>query len=152
MTSLKTLKTLFVLTCITLASHSFAQKGKSDKNKFLEGKKYDVAFTEIKATGTPKPFAGVIALKGGQIHCDEMEEKLKVPAMAYKVSLDSVITEDDAEMHKVNFNGEAEENKTTFKWEAEISDYEIVGTVIMLKGGVEKKRFEYSGAEKAKKK
>jgi hypothetical protein len=118
----------------------------------LDGKKYEVTFTEIKATGTPKAIPGMVVFKGGKLQCDLMEEKLKAPEMAYKITMDTTITEDDSEAHRITFTAQAEEAKTTYKWEAEITDYEITGTIIMLKAGVEKKRFEYAGAEKTKKK
>ncbi len=137
---------------LLLTTLTFAQKGKVDKNKVLDGKKYEVTFTEVKATGTPKAMPGIMVFKGGKLQCDLMEEKLKAPEMQYKITMDSTITEDDAEAHRITFTAEAEEAKTTYKWEADINDFEITGTLIMLKAGVEKKRFEYAGAEKTKKK
>jgi hypothetical protein len=134
------------------ATAAIAQKGKPEKNKFLEGKKYDAKFTEIKKTGAPKPLPGLIVIKGGKVQCDLMEEKLKAPAMQYKVTSDTTYTEDETEIHKLSFESEFTEEKTTYKWDATITNFEIEGTFIMLKGGVEKKRFEFTGEEKAKKK
>ena len=39
----------------------------SQKNKFLEGKKYAVQFYEMKATGRGKALADVVTIKGGKI-------------------------------------------------------------------------------------
>jgi hypothetical protein len=138
--------------CTTIV---FAQKDKkSEKNKFLEGKVYNVNFTEIKAkpTGPPKQLPSVIIIKGGKVQCDLMEEKLTVPAIAYKVTQDTTYTEDDAEVRKVSFVAEYTEEKTGYKWNATITDFEIEGTCVMLKSGVEKKKFEFTGEEKTKKK
>lgn len=138
--------------CLLLVTSSFAQKAKPEKNKFLEGKKYDVKFTEVKKTGTAKPLPSLIIIKGGQIQCDLMEEKLTAPSMPYKVTLDTTYTEDEADIHKVSFTSEFTEEKTTYKWDATITDYEIEGNFIMLKGGIEKKRYDFAGQEKEGKK
>ncbi len=132
---------------------TFAQKEKkAEKNKFLEGKKYDVNFTEIKASGTSKPLPSTIVIKSGKVQCDLMEEKVTAPSMPYKVILDTTYTEDESEVHKVSFISEYTEEKTGYKWDATITDYEIEGTFVMLKSGVQKKKFEFTGAEKAGKK
>ncbi len=147
-----TIKSGILVIGLFLTANTFAQKGKPKKNIFLDGKKYDVQFTEKKATALGKPLPGLIILKGGQIQCDLMEEKLKAPSMAYKVTLDTTYVEDESDVHKVSFTAESTEAKTGYKWEATITDYDIEGTVIMLKSDVEKKRFEFAGGEKAKKK
>ncbi|MES2590627.1 MAG: hypothetical protein V4608_01995 [Bacteroidota bacterium] len=139
---------------LLLTSITFAQKGKDkpEKNKFLEGKKFDVIFTEVKKTGTAKPLPSLMVIKSGQIQCDLMEEKLTAPQIPYKVVLDTTYQEEDQDVRKVKFTGEYTEEKTSYKWDATITDYDIEGTCVMLKGGVEKKRFDFTGQEKAKKK
>jgi hypothetical protein len=138
--------------CLLIATNGFAQKNKSEKNKFLEGKKYDVKFTEIKTTGIAKPMPSLIEIKSGKIQCELMEKKLTAPSMPYKVIMDTTYTEDESDIHKLHFTSEYTEEKTSYKWDATITDYEIEGTFIMLKSGVEKKRFEFTGEEKTKKK
>lgn len=138
--------------CLLLVSSSFAQKAKPEKNKFLEGKKYDVKFTEVKKTGAAKPLPSLIIIKGGQVQCDLMEEKLTAPSMPYKVTLDTTYTEDESDVHKLSFTSEFTEEKTSYKWDATITDYEIEGNFIMLKGGIEKKRYDFAGQEKEGKK
>ncbi len=137
---------------LLIISTGFAQKVKPEKNKFLEGKKYSVMFTEKKKTGVAKPLPSLVIIKSGQIQCDLMEEKLTAPSMPYKVTLDSTYVEDEADVHKVSFTSDYTEEKTEYKWEATVTDYEIEGFCIMLKNGVEKKRFEFTGEEKSKKK
>lgn len=141
----------FGMLCTTLV---FAQKDKKQqKNKFLEGKTYTVNFTEIKAKGQqPKPLPGAITIKSGKVQSDVMEAKATAPAIPYTVSLDTTFTEDESDVHKVDFIAEYNEEKTTYKWDVSITDYSIEGSFVLLKGGVEKKRFEFTGEEKSKKK
>lgn len=151
-----TIKTVLLGIGLVLTTITFAQKDKkAPKNKFLEGKVYNVNFTEVKTTTSakpPKPLPSAIVIKGGKIQCDLMEEKLAAPAMQYNVTLDTTYTEDDSEIRKIEFNSEFTEEKTTYKWESVINDYSIEGSFVMLKGGVQKKKFEFTGEEKAKKK
>lgn len=147
-----TIKSSLLGFCLILMTVGFAQKAKSEKNKFLEGKKYDVKFTEVKKTGAAKPLPSLIIIKSGQIQCDLMEEKLTAPSMPYKVTLDTTYTEDETDVHKLSFTSEYTEEKTSYKWDATITDYEIEGSFIMLKGGIEKKRYDFVGQEKEGKK
>lgn len=137
--------------CTTLI---FAQKDKKQqKNKFLEGKTYTVTFTEIKAKGQQaKPLSGAINIKSGKVQSPEMEAKLTAPAIPYTVSLDTTFVEDESDVRKINFIAEYNEEKTTYKWDVSITDYSIEGNCVLLKGGVEKKKFEFTGEEKSKKK
>lgn len=139
---------------LLITTVAFAQKEKKPdgKNKYIEGKKYDVTFTEIKTTGTAKPMPSIIVIKAGKVKCDLMEEKLTAPEMQYKVTLDTTYIEDESEVRKVAFVAEYTEAKTTYKWDAAVTDFAIEGSFIMLKGGVQKKKFEFTGEEKVKKK
>ena len=150
------IKTILLGIGLVLTTFTFAQKEKkAPKNKFLEGKVYTVNFTEVKATASakpPKPLPSAIVIKGGKIQCDLMEEKLTAPAMQYHVILDTTYTEDDSDIRKIEFDSEFTEEKTTYKWEAVITDFAIDGSFVMLKNGVQKKKFEFTGGEKSKKK
>ena len=137
---------------LVIATAGMAQKkdkGKSDKSKFLEGKKYDVQFTEKKATSLGKPLPSVIVFKSGNIQNDLMEEKLTAPSMPYKVTVDTTYMADEDSVHKVTFISDFTEEKVSYKWEATITDYEIEGVFLQFRSGVEKKRFEFQGQEKA---
>ena len=151
MRNLFTLKSTIIGIVLILSTSVFAQKKKSEKNKFLENKKYNVLFYEMKATGRGKALPSFVVLKGGMIQCDLMEDKIQLPPVGYKVTLDSTYTEDETEMRMVTFEGDFSEDKNEYKWEVTVINYEIEGTVVMSKSGVEKKRFEFSGNEKAKK-
>lgn len=142
----------FVLTSMLfIASGAVAQKSKGDKNKFLEGKKYNVQFYELKAGGRGKAVKSIFLIKGGKVEADLMYEKLSLPPVPYKVTLDSTYTEDDTQMHMVTFEAEYAEEKNEYKWEATVINYDIEGTIVQMKSGIEKKKFEFSGSEKTKK-
>ncbi len=141
------LKSLVLTLCISAAATTFAQK-----SKFLEGKKFTVNFYEIKTSGRGKAVQSFVTIKSGKIQSDLMEEKIQLPLISYKVTLDSTYTEDDAEMQLIRFEAEFTEDKNEYKWEAQVINYDIEGTVVQSKNGVEKKRYEFDGSEKTKKK
>jgi hypothetical protein len=159
MTCSPAIKSAILVVTLLFTTTVFAQKDKksekdkkSDKNKYIEGKKYDVTFTEVKTTGTAKPLPSLIQIKGGKVQSDLMEQKLTAPEIPYKVTLDTTYIEDESEVRKVAFIAEYTEEKTTYKWDVTVIDYSIEGSCIMLKSGVQKKKFEFTGEEKAKKK
>ena len=153
MTCSSALKATVLGVSLLLTSTVFAQKEKkTEKNKYIDGKKYEVTFTEIKTTGTAKPLPDLIQIKGGKVQSDLMEEKLTAPEIAYKVTLDTTYIEDESEVRKVAFVAEYTEGKTTYKWDAAVVDFSIEGSCVMLKSGVQKKKFEFVGEEKVKKK
>ncbi len=137
---------LFLL-CVLIASSGFAQKTKP----VLDNKKYDVLFYEIKATGRGKALKDQVRIKGGKIESDLMKEKIKLEGAIFKVTLDSAYTEDGSDMRMVTLEANKSEDKDEFKWEVTVTNYDIEGTVVQKKNGVEKKKFEFSGSEKTKK-
>ncbi|HEX8517833.1 MAG TPA: hypothetical protein VF868_16665 [Bacteroidia bacterium] len=152
MKNYSTIKTLFLSAGLILAVNASAQKKAAPaKNKFLEGKKYDVQYYELKAAGRGKALPSNFLIKGGKVESDLMYEKLGLGPAAYKVIMDTTYTEDETEMHMVKIEAELQEEKNEFKWEATITNYDIEGTVLQMKSGVEKKKFEFSGSEKVKK-
>jgi hypothetical protein len=140
-----------VAVLVLMSTSAYAQKKKTDKNKFLDNKKYDVLFYEVKSTGRGKAMNSLLFIKGGKIEADLMYEKLSLPPVAVSINLDSTYTEEDTEIHLVKLEANYSEEKTDYKWEATITNYEIEGTVVQMKGGVERKRYEFSGTEKTKK-
>jgi hypothetical protein len=145
---MKNPSTKLIMACLALfmTSGLFAQK-----NKFLEGKKFAVQFYEMKASGRGKAMPTMVLIKGGKIECDLMEDKLILPPVSYKVTLDSTYTEDETEMRMVTFEGSYVEEKNEYKWDITVINYDIEGTCVHIKSGVEKKRFEFAGSEKTKK-
>lgn len=143
----KIIKTLGLGICLVIGLSASAQK-----NKFLEGKKYDVQFYEIKPTGRGKSINSNFLIKSGKVESDLMLEKMGLEPATYKVILDSTYVEDEMEMRMITLEAELAEEKNEYKWEATIINYDIEGTVVQSKGGVEKKKYEFSGSEKTKKK
>lgn len=141
------IKVVIMNLCLLITTNMVAQK----KNKALEGKKYTVQFTEIKKTGKGKGVESLVTIKGGKILSDLMEEKIQLPAIAYKITQDSTFTEDDLSVHLIGFEAEYSEDKNDYRWEGVISNFDIEGTVVQSKNKVEKKRYEFSGSEKTKK-
>jgi hypothetical protein len=142
-----TLKTLLLSAGIFVSVSVSAQK-----HKFIEGKKYDVNFYEVKPAGRGKAVPSNFLVKGGKIESDLMYEKIALGPATYKVVLDSTYTEDETEMHMLKIEAELQEEKNEYKWEVTVINYDVEGTVVQLKSGVEKKKFEFDGTEKAKKK
>jgi hypothetical protein len=138
------------LTMLLISSSSFAQK-KGEKNKFLENKKFNVQFYEMKAAGRGKAVPTMLIIKGGKIEADLMYEKLSLPPVPFRVTLDSTYTEDEVEMHMVSLEADYSEDKNDYHWEATVINYDIEGTIAQMKSGVEKKKFEFAGSEKTKK-
>ncbi len=136
---------------LLLTFSAFTAMKPDGKNKFLEGKKYEVQFYEMKASGRGKAVPSSVVIKGGKIQCDLMEDKINLGPATYKVITDSSYTEDDTPMHMVSFEGTYTDDKNEYKWEATVTNYDIEGTAVQMKGGVEKKKYEFSGSEKTKK-
>ncbi len=126
-------------------------KAHSQKSKFLENKKFNVQFYEMKAAGRGKAVPSLFLIKSGKIEADLMYEKLSLPPIAYRVTLDSTYTEDEMQMHLVTFEAEYSEEKNDYKWEVTVINYDIEGTIVQMKSGIEKKKYEFSGIEKTKK-
>lgn len=140
---------LSIITVLLFSVPSFAQKTKP--SKFLDNKKFNVQFYEVKASGRGKAVPSILLLKGGKIEADLMYEKLSLPPVAIRVTLDSTYTEDEVEMHMVKFEADHSEEKNDYHWDVTLINYDIEGTVVQMKSGLEKKKFEFSGTEKTKK-
>lgn len=93
----------------------------------------------------------MVTIKAGKVSSDVMEEKIQLPSINYKVTLDSTYKEEDVEIHFISFEAVFTEDKMEYKWTATINGSDIEGTVVQSKGGVEKKKYEFSGSEKLKK-
>ncbi len=145
------LKMIILLTVVCFTTNAVAQKAKAEKNKFLEGKKYSVNFYELKGENRGKAIPSLVLIKAGKVEADLMYEKLQMQPIAYTVTLDSTYTEDDSETRLVTFEATNTQDKNEYKWEVTVNNYDIEGTVIVMKAGVEKKKYEFTGKEKTKK-
>lgn len=135
-----------LLVAMLSSVHVYAQK-----NKSLEGKKYTVQFYEMKASGRGKAVPSMVKFSGFKVSSDLMDDKIQLPPIAYKITTDSTYTEDDSEVHMIVFEATYTEDNTEYKWEGTVTDYDIEGTVVQSKGGIQRKKYEFDGGEKAKK-
>ncbi len=140
---------LSIVTFLLFSASAVAQKVKP--TKFLDNKKFNCQFYEVKPTVRGKAQPSLLFLKGGKVEADLMYEKLALPPVAMRVTLDSTYTEDEVEMHMVTFEADHSEEKNDYHWEVTLINYDIEGTVVQMKSGVEKKKFEFAGSEKTKK-
>jgi hypothetical protein len=145
------LKSVVMVAVMLVSTSVFAQKNKGSKNTFLEGKKFNVNFYELRAGNRGKAIPSKVLIKSGKVEADLMYEKLQMEPITYVVTLDSTYTEDDTEMHMVTFEATNAADKNEYKWEVTVINYDIEGTVTVTKAGVEKKKYEFSGSEKTKK-
>ena len=138
--------------CLFVSSAMVAQKKpKPEKNKFLENKTFDSQFTEIKEKGKPgKPLKGDIILKSSKVQCDIMDEKVGLAPTNYHVTSDTTYKDGEMDMHVVTFEASFVEDKNEARWNAKVTNAEISGTVVQLKNGTEKKKYEFTGTEKEK--
>lgn len=145
-------KFTFLISILLLFSEvGVAQKKKAEKNKFLEGKIFNVQFYEIKTSGRGKALKTDVIIKNGKVQCDLMQNKLSLPPVNYTVTQDSVYQEEGEDVQLVSFEANFKEDKNTYEWQATITGYDIEGSVVQKKNDVEKKKYEFSGSEKPKK-
>lgn len=150
--STKFASVMFVL-CLFFSSAILAQaakKPKPEKNKFLENKTFDTEFTEVKEKGKSKPLKGDLIVKGSKVQCDIMEEKAGLSISPYHVTSDTTYKDGDAEIHTVTFEANYKEGKSETKFDATLTGSQIKGTVVELKDGKEKRKYEFVGMEKEK--
>lgn len=138
---------LTLLIGLYAVTSSFGQK----KSKFLENRKFNVQFYEMKAAGRGKAVSSLVMIKGGKIEADLTYEKMGIQPMTYRVTLDSTYTEDENEMHLVTVEAADSQDKSDYEWVVTVTNYDIEGTVTQSKNGVEKKKYEFAGSEKTKK-
>lgn len=150
--STKFASVMFAL-CLFISSSVFSQaakKPKPEKNKFLENKTFDTEFNEVKEKGKPKPLKGEIIVKSSKVQCDIMEEKAGLSISPYHVTSDTTYKDGDTEVHTVVFEANYTEGKSQTKFDATLTGSQIKGTVVELKDGKEKRKYEFEGMEKEK--
>lgn len=144
------IKTTILGMALFITFSAFGQK-KEKAEQPLKDKKYAVQFYEVKATGRGKAQPDNIMLKGGKIQSYLMEDKIALTTCPFKIILDSAYTDDEVPTRMFKIEAQHTEDKNEYKWEFTITNYDIEGTVVQSKGGVEKKKFEFAGSEKTKK-
>lgn len=137
---------VFLLTC------SFVLVG--GDTTALEGKTYKVTMTLVKKTGkTGAPENEEITFKGGKFKCKLIDKEMGAPAIPIEFTVDSAFIENDEELPYVEFEGEfVNKLDETVKVTGIVDGYGIEGSVILSKKEKEKKRYDFVGSLKEKKK
>ncbi len=128
---------------------------KGEPKDSLDKRKFTVTMTEIKEGAPPKK--GVedeLEFKGGKFFSTFLFDKMEYKWMKYEITKDSTYT--DEEQNEGHWT-EAEISSTdasdqTVIIKCIVDNYDISGEVKVTKKDKLKKKFEFSGKEKAKKK
>jgi hypothetical protein len=128
---------------------------KGEPKDTLDKRKFTVTMTEIKDGGPPKK--GVedeIEFKGGKFFSDVIYEKHQQSWTKYEIIKDSTYTDEE---QNENHYTEAEISKTddsdqTITIKCVVDNYDISGEVKITKKDKLKKKYEFIGKEKPKKK
>ena len=120
----------------------------------LEGKVYKVTMTLAKKGGkTGAPEQEEITFKGGKFKCKLVDKEMGAPAVPIEFTVDSTFEENDEELPYVEFEGEfVNKLDETIKVTGTVDGYGIEGNVILSKKDKEKKRYDFVGSLKEKKK
>lgn len=137
---------IFLLTC------SFVLVG--GDTTALEGKTYKVTMTLAKKGGkTGPPEQQEITFKGGKFKCKLIDREMGAPAIPIEFDVDSSFTDNDEELPYVEFHGEfVNKLDETVKVTGTVDGYGIEGNVVLSKKEKEKKRYDFVGSLKEKKK
>jgi hypothetical protein len=147
MTSRKITFAAFLFLCFVMLSMTgFAQKGK--KNQKLDKRKFDIEIKETTVEGK-KYEKDVFEFSPKEIISDYFETKFKVPTMHYKTLKDSTYTEDGDELKyfkvaAVEKSGKADEE---YHLETVVAGREITGKIMLMKGDVVKRTWEFEGTQ-----
>lgn len=120
----------------------------------LEGKVYKVTMTMAKKGGkTGPPVNEEITFKSGKFQCKLMDKEMGAKAIPVEFTVDSTFEENEEELPYVEFEGEyVNKLDETVKVTGTVDGYGIEGNVVLSKKGKEKKRYDFVGSLKEKKK
>jgi hypothetical protein len=128
---------------------------KGEPKDALDKRTFKVSMTEVKTgAASKKGVDDEIEFKGGKIFSGFLFDKFEFSRMKYEITKDSTFTdEEENEMHII----EAEASTTdatdqTVVITCKVEDADISGEVKITKKDKLKKRYEFSGKEKDKKK
>ncbi|MES2568041.1 MAG: hypothetical protein V4565_14295 [Bacteroidota bacterium] len=128
---------------------------KGEPKDTVDKRKFTVTVTEVKEGGPPKK--GVedeFEFKSGKFFSDLLMEKFDVKWVKYEMTKDSTFTDED--QNEVHWS-EVEISTTdatdqTITLKCLVENYDISGEIKVTKKDKLKKKYEFSGKEKAKKK
>jgi hypothetical protein len=128
---------------------------KGEPKDGLDKRKFIVTMTEIKENSPPKK--GVedeLEFKGGKMFSNFLYEKLEYKWIKYELKKDSTFTdeeENEVRILEAEISTTDDTDQTMFMT-CSVEDYDIHGEIKITKKDKLKKRYEFSGREKAKKK
>lgn len=128
---------------------------KGEPKDGLDKRKFTVTMTEIKENSPPKK--GVedeLEFKGGKMFSNFLYEKMEYKWIKYELKKDSTYTdEQENEVHILEAEiSTTDDTDQTLLMTCSVEDYDIRGDIKITKKDKLKKRYEFSGKEKAKKK
>lgn len=128
---------------------------KGEPKDGLDKRKFTVTMTEIKENSPPKK--GVedeLEFKGGKMFSNFLYEKMEYKWIKYELKKDSTYTdEQENEVHILEAEiSTTDDTDQTMVMTCSVEDYDIHGEIKITKKDKLKKRYEFSGKEKAKKK
>lgn len=146
---------IFSATIISAALLTINATPKGEPKDALDKRIFKVNMTEIKEGAAPKK--GVedeIEFKGGKMFSTFLFDKLEYKWIKYEVKKDSTFTDEEQnEVHWVEAEISTTDDKDqTMMMTCTVEDYDITGEIKITKKDKLKKKYEFSGKEKAKKK
>jgi hypothetical protein len=124
---------------------------KGDKDK-LHKRHFSINLTDGKK---PKPTPDEIFFKDGKVYCgDFVAEKVGAKEqIKYELKKDSTYMDEDVEVEYIDIFATTQlEKNEIFEFHCLLENFEVQGTMKVLKGDKEKKAWEFTGQEKAKQK
>jgi hypothetical protein len=141
------LKTISISLFAVLLLASF----KGDKDK-LHKRHFTISLTDGKK---PKPTPDEIFFKDGKVYCgDFAAEKLgSSDQIKYELKKDSTYMDEDVEVEYIDIFATTQlEKNEIFEFHCLLENFEVQGTMKVLKSDKVKKAFEFTGQEKVKEK
>lgn len=151
-----TIKNIIIsATVITLGLLSLNATRKGDPKDALDKRIFKVIMTEIKEGAAPKKgLDDEIEFKGGKMFSTFLFDKMEYKWIKYEVKKDSTFTDEEQnEVHWVEAEISTTDDKDqTMLMTCTVEDYDIHGEIKITKKDKLKKKFEFIGKEKDKKK
>ncbi len=151
-----TIKNIIIsATVITVGLLSINAIRKGEPKDALDKRIFKVVMTEIKEGAAPKKgLEDEIEFKGGKMFSQFLFDKMEYKWIKYEVNKDSTFTDEEQnEVHWVEAEISTTDDKDqTMMMTCTVEDYDIQGVIKITKKDKLKKKYEFSGKEKDKKK
>lgn len=129
------------------------RKGK--EKDALDKRIFNTAMIEVReGQGNKKSVPDEIEFKGGKVFSTYLFDKLEYKWLKYEITKDSTFTDEEAnESHWIEVTAtHTDDADQTIEMNMKVENYDIEGTVKITKKDKLKKKFEFTGKEKPKKK